>query len=165
MMGISANYHLMPESSTFIFITSFHPTVSFLKKRSRADSFVHYLRSLFDFSEQARARVSPFSRDTPLHFAVRQRSPEVLSLLLAAGAQVDALNGHGQTALHLAAENGRKDIAEMLLKEGAPVEIVDLRKMSPLAVAVQNDQLHIVRLLVRFGYDIKIMIAHLLILF
>ena len=75
----------------------------------------------------------------------------MLSFLLAAGAKVDALNGHGQTALHLAAENGRKDLAEMLLKEGAPVEINDLKKMSPLAVAVQNDQLHIVRLLLRFG--------------
>ena len=152
MTEISANYLLLPESSISIFITSSRQTVSSQKTRSRAP-FLFCTKSLplFDFSESVRARVSPFSRDTPLHFAVRQRSPEVISYLLAAGAKVDALNGHGQTALHLAAENGRKDIAEILLKEGAPVEIVDLKKMSPLAVAVRNDQLHIVRLLLRFG--------------
>ena len=60
-----------------------------------------------------------FVRFTPLHLAAACGNLSDVSLLLKSGADVNALDGKGQTALMLATEMRRMDIAELLQKAGA----------------------------------------------
>ncbi len=71
---------------------------------------------------------SPQSANTPLHYA---SSAEVASVLLAAGAEVDANNTpmfslqYTLTPLHAAAKRGHSAVASVLLGAGAAVDAQD----------------------------------------
>src|SRR5262245_33677953 len=54
-----------------------------------------------------------------LHWAVHNRQPEVVDLLIRAGAGVNVKNRYGMTPLALAVTNGDLAITERLLKAGA----------------------------------------------
>jgi ankyrin repeat protein len=61
---------------------------------------------------------------TALHFASEWGNPEIVRLLLAAGADANAVldsANEGVTALHLAAEGGHVEVVQLLLKAGASV--------------------------------------------
>lgn len=59
-----------------------------------------------------------FSKDsngwTPLHFAAFNGHKDVVELLLASRADVNAKDNEGYTPLHWAAERGREDVVEFL---------------------------------------------------
>ncbi|ALD61953.1 ankyrin repeat protein [Mollivirus sibericum] len=57
--------------------------------------------------------------ETLLHLAARKGEPQVVSMLLEAGAQIDSIDDRGFTALHVAAVEGRIDVVEVLLDAGA----------------------------------------------
>ena len=63
-----------------------------------------------------------FSKDnngqTPLHWAVYRGHKNVVELLLARKAEVNAKNNNGQTPLWVAAHEGYKDVAELLRQHG-----------------------------------------------
>ncbi|KAL5723910.1 hypothetical protein ACHQM5_007244 [Ranunculus cassubicifolius] len=56
---------------------------------------------------------------TPLHWAVDCGHTDIVELLLAKNADVDAKDNEGQTPLHYAAMCDREDIAELLVKQNA----------------------------------------------
>jgi ankyrin repeat protein len=56
---------------------------------------------------------------TPLHLAVAADSPAVADLLLAAGANANAPDAHGETALALALDGQKDQLAALLRKYGA----------------------------------------------
>jgi uncharacterized protein len=62
--------------------------------------------------------------NTPLHYAARWKDPELLEMLLAAGAQVDPVNKDGLTPLRLMLSKMpfELDAVEVLLAHGADVE-------------------------------------------
>jgi ankyrin repeat protein len=62
---------------------------------------------------------------TPLHWAAQKNHKEIAELLLANGADVNALNLYGDTPLHFAASAGSYDVAKVLLDHDAEVNIVD----------------------------------------
>lgn len=62
-------------------------------------------------------------RVTPLHSAVAPRCLQVVRLLLAAGAPVDAQQQGGWTALMSAGAHGDAELAELLLAHGARPEV------------------------------------------
>ena len=69
----------------------------------------------------------------PLHMST---DAEAVSLLLAAGAQVDAHDGFGQTALHLACgSRANLPIARLLLDQGANPNVADYSEQRPLHLA------------------------------
>jgi uncharacterized protein len=62
-------------------------------------------------------------RVTPLHSAVSARCLDIVRLLLAAGAGVDARQQGGWTALMSAGAHGSAELAELLLAHGATTEV------------------------------------------
>jgi beta-lactamase regulating signal transducer with metallopeptidase domain len=59
---------------------------------------------------------------TPLHLAVHRNQMQVINLLIANGANVNAKNKLGRSSLHTAIDKGRTEIAELLRKHGARIE-------------------------------------------
>jgi len=58
---------------------------------------------------------------TPLHWAADNGNKEVVELLLAKGADVNAKADNGNTPLHLAIHKGNKDIVKLLISRGADI--------------------------------------------
>lgn len=79
-----------------------------------------------------------------------------LRRLIAAGADVDSLNRHGQTALMLAAREGHTEAVRLLLEAGAALDHTAKYHLSALMLAVINDRHEIVELLVAAGADTRI---------
>ena len=85
--------------------------------------------------------------------AVELSDAELLRQLIAAGAEIDARDGHGQTALMRAARAGRADVVQILLDHGAALDHTAKFRLSALMLAVINGQADIVRALVVAGAD------------
>ncbi|MDO8302135.1 MAG: ankyrin repeat domain-containing protein, partial [Sedimentisphaerales bacterium] len=60
--------------------------------------------------------------DTPLHAASHLGNVGLVKMLIAARANIEALNDYGQTPLQYAAAFGNKDIVVELLKAGADIK-------------------------------------------
>ena len=73
---------------------------------------------------------------TPLHCATWKGHANVVEVLLAHGADVNAHNNNdhwGTTPLHAAAHGTQKAIAEMLIAHGADIHAINLNGRTPLA--------------------------------
>jgi ankyrin repeat protein len=75
---------------------------------------------------------------TPLMFAAREGDVEVARILVAAGADVNAVGGDGKTALALAIFNGNYDVASFLVDSKADVNRADAQRFTPLFYAVDR---------------------------
>ena len=92
---------------------------------------------------------------TPLMAA---RSPEVVWVLVAKGARVNARSKRGETALAAAAGRGDDDSVKLLLSKGAEVNAADYRGYTPLMHAAQYDRdaVDVVRLLLAYGANANV---------
>ena len=75
---------------------------------------------------------------TPLMFAARDGSVELTRILVAAGADVNAVAGDGKTALALAIFNGGYDVASLLVDRKTDVNKADAQRFTPLFWAVDR---------------------------
>jgi uncharacterized protein len=75
---------------------------------------------------------------TPLMFAAREGDLESARMLVAAGAQVNAVDGDGKDALGLAIFNGSYEVASFLIDQHADVNRADAQKFTPLFWAVDR---------------------------
>jgi len=75
---------------------------------------------------------NPHPHETVLNLAVRQKNPEIVSLLLNSA---DVINKN--TSLHLAAENGHLEIIRLLIDNGADVN--SLNTSNKRAITLSND--------------------------
>ena len=91
---------------------------------------------------------------TPLWLASRGR-PEVVSMLIDAGADVHVQGQGGATPLHVAAEFGRVDVIGLLLEAGADVDAPDARGATALSDAVFEEEAQAVRALIEAGADVN----------
>jgi uncharacterized protein len=103
------------------------------------------------------AIVTSYSGDgfTPLHFAAFFGKPEAAALLIARGAEVDAL-GRGfmtGTALHSAAAASHADIVRMLVDAGAEPNLRQSGGATPLHAAAANADIASVEALLDGGAD------------
>jgi ankyrin repeat protein len=75
---------------------------------------------------------------TPLMFAAREDDMDSARLLVAAGADVNAIEGDGKDALSLAAFSGSYDIASFLIDSHSKVNQADAQRFTPLFWAVDR---------------------------
>src|SRR3984957_17140880 len=75
---------------------------------------------------------------TPLMFAAREDDMESARLLVAAGADLNAVGGDAKDALSLAAFDGSYDIASFLVDRHAKVNQADAQRFTPLFWAVER---------------------------
>ena len=76
----------------------------------------------------------------PLHWACRG-DEELVGLLIAAGAEVNAKTAEGRTPLYYAVESGSRKIVQTLLKAKANPNLRDKKGWSPMAVAAEKGSL------------------------
>lgn len=82
--------------------------------------------------------------DYPIHIASVRGSIDELRLLLANGADINAVGEHGYTPLHNAAEQGFIDVVAFLLAQGADVLIENDHHLTAKALAkiIDNDEIY-----------------------
>jgi len=101
--------------------------------------------------------------DTPLHLAARFGREDLAGLLIAAGADVEALNEHDERPLHAAAAYGRPAVVKLLLARGADVNARGPAGKTPLhaaafGVGVPSDvdaRTDVAKLLLAAGADVN----------
>ncbi len=90
-------------------------------------------------------------QNVPLHAAVAGRKLQLVKLLLAQGANVNATQTGGWTALHGAAQNGDLDIVEALIAKGAHVHARAENNQLPLDLALTKGHAHVAAVLQESG--------------
>lgn len=102
--------------------------------------------------------MSPSTADlrSPWWAAVRAGDAEALERLVAGGADIDALDGHGQTALMNVARDGHAAAVRCLIAHGADLDHTAKYHLSALMLAVVNGRDAIVGLLADAGADLSI---------
>jgi ankyrin repeat protein len=99
------------------------------------------------------ARSTNQMQNTPLHAAVAGRKHELVKLLLAQGANVNATQSGGWTALHGAAQNGDLAIVESLLEAGAHVHAQADNNQTALDLALTKGHADVAGLLQLAGEE------------
>lgn len=90
---------------------------------------------------------------TPLHGAVGEEHGDMVRLLIAQGADVNARNDRGTTPLHLAAY---PEMAEILVAHGADLEARDSAGSTPLHAAAEHPELaDVMEALLELGADVN----------
>ena len=89
--------------------------------------------------------------DAAIHIVTARRDVTWLRFLFGQGADVNVVNGKGETALLIAARIGFAEGAEALLGRGAQIDKPNRLGETPLIIAVQQRNLPLVRLLAERG--------------
>jgi len=108
-----------------------------------------------DYPARGLAEIAPLgSAWTPIMIASAEGHEEIVSILIQAGANVNAKNELGKTSLIFPAHYGYFSIAEMLLENGATTDdVANDTGWSALIAASLNGHRDIVRLLLAHGAD------------
>lgn len=88
--------------------------------------------------------------------AVQRGSIEEVARLRAEGVDIDARDGHGQTALMLAAMSGRADLVRWLVQHGAGLDFTAKYGLSAAMLAVVRGHVEIVQVLAGAGADLNL---------
>jgi ankyrin repeat protein len=93
---------------------------------------------------------------TPLHLAAIMGHKEIVELLIAAGADVNAKTDFGFTPLNYAVVDGRKVIVELLIAKGADVNAKDdVYGRTPLHRAAYKGYKELAELFLAKGADVN----------
>ncbi|KAI8487113.1 hypothetical protein Bbelb_351830 [Branchiostoma belcheri] len=95
------------------------------------------------------------AQNSPLHLAALNGHHETVSVLLAAGADVNTQDTKEKTPLHLAAKNGHHETVSVLLAAGADVNTQDQWERTPLHLAAVNGHHETVSALLAAGADVN----------
>jgi len=87
----------------------------------------------------------------PLHYAAFENRAKIVTLLLNAGADINALAPNGSTALMLAAKLGHLDAVRVLINRHAELNQIDRDEGTALDMAKKAGHVEIVNLLRRAG--------------
>lgn len=107
-------------------------------------------RPAVEFLLDSKANIQAPSWDqrlTPLHLAAHFDKTEIIDLLLARGAKLEALDGDGNAPLHHAAAWGKGPALERLIAKGANIKLRNKKGQTPLYRAAQLGRLKPVQIL------------------
>ncbi len=93
---------------------------------------------------------------TPLHFASDQGRIEVMTFLLANGADLTAIDVDGDTPLHWAAMAGKDDAVKLLLDHDAEINARNHSDATPVLYATQARRYSTVESLAQYGSDLEL---------
>lgn len=86
-------------------------------------------------------QISKSGKETPLHIAVaNNKSPEIISLLIEAGANVNAKGNYEDTPLHIAAKKSNNKVIDLLINAGADQNAKNYYEQTPLMLAVSKSR-------------------------
>jgi ankyrin repeat protein len=88
---------------------------------------------------------------TPLHYSMFSGSKEMAAILIAKGANVDALAPNGQTALILAVKLGKIELVQTLVEAKANKDLADPDGLTALGHAKKLDHSDTVKYLQKVG--------------
>ena len=88
---------------------------------------------------------------TPLYHAVKANSLPIVELLIAHGADVNAVNNREESVLMKAVRMKSKDVVQCLANYGAAVGLTDSKGRSPLRTAAYRGSMGIVSILLQHG--------------
>lgn len=91
---------------------------------------------------------------SPLHYACMAGNPDIVRLLLGAGAELET-QVNGRTPFHMAAANGRVEILEVLYEKGAQITQRDSAGNRPLCTACQEGHADVVEKLLGYGEPLR----------
>lgn len=91
----------------------------------------------------------------PLHVAAKGKNKEIVELLLAKGAQVNAKGAGRNTPLHEAVFYGAKEIVELLIAKGADINARTVDGLTPLHFAARGRKYEMAELLIAKGADVN----------
>ncbi|HLJ57877.1 MAG TPA: ankyrin repeat domain-containing protein [Chthonomonadaceae bacterium] len=97
------------------------------------------------------ANVNASDFEPPLNAAAAAGRPDLVSLLLDSGADVNGRDDEGYTALMEAAGSGYREVAERLIAAGIDVNARNGEGLTALHYARSESQLEIAELLVQAG--------------
>ncbi|MDD5326918.1 MAG: ankyrin repeat domain-containing protein [Phycisphaerae bacterium] len=160
-------------------------TESFALHKAAYEGNLEEVKALIAKGADVNAKWSRDFNYTPLHFAVIKGNEgivkmfddfkeakditknvdyprlytDIVSLLLANGADVNAKNLHGQTPLHMASYHGYLDMTELLIAKGADVNAKDNSGTTPLSIAASENHKDIENILIAKGAKVDIFTA------
>lgn len=85
---------------------------------------------------------------SPLMIAAREGHLEIAKFLITKQADVNMVNGNGDTALHISVSGNNYDISALLFNNGADVNCQNKNKITPIMVAAHTGSEAILRLLI-----------------
>ncbi|MDP6417820.1 MAG: ankyrin repeat domain-containing protein, partial [Gammaproteobacteria bacterium] len=91
-----------------------------------------------------------------MYFAAGGGHKEIVELLIAGGADVNAKGYRERTALHEAAANGKNEIVELLIAKGADVNAKDEDGWTPLHHPARYGKKEVAKLLIANGADVNV---------
>jgi ankyrin repeat protein len=114
------------------------------------------VRTLLERGASANYRAGP-KRATALILAAQKGQDDVIQMLVARGAEIDAQNTDGVTAVFLAALNGHVSSTRLLARHGARLDLKTNKEgWTPLMGAVVNNHSEAVRALLELGADSRV---------
>jgi ankyrin repeat protein len=120
--------------------------IAVLKQRRDAVEFLA-------LEAKADVNIADSGGNSPLHLAIYRNNPDIVALLLAVGARINAFNVLEQSPLMAACEGGHESSVVRLLARGAKVNAADSRGQTPLHLAIKAGSSTIAKLLLEHGAD------------
>ena len=119
-----------------------YPTGNAAADQQLSDSITPLMVTSANLSKSKTALVKKTDANglTPLHWAVARNHANMVKLLLAQKADVNAQDKNGSTPLHWAAAGGLPDMAELLFTYNADVNIQDTKGRTALKIAEESGQ-------------------------
>ncbi|KAF7173485.1 hypothetical protein CNMCM6106_007563 [Aspergillus hiratsukae] len=115
---------------------------------------IQVLREFLDAGADPRANYDSDGHGMPLIFwATEGDDPDIVSLLLDLGEDIERLNDATETPLIYSAYSGSLEVCEMLLRRGADVNALDERGRSSLYLAKEGGETEIEEMLMKYGAD------------